>query len=98
MTQYPTYWIEENEKLREQLAEARVYKRIVEEAVRLTRMNDAMNLIEEMKNTLVDIREDIDGQIDVVDGDYGQPEPNAAMSMAAQIDEVLASVREFEGR
>lgn len=39
---------------------------------------------------LQDAREFIDGQIDVVDGDYGEPSPNRAMSLAQLIDDVLA--------
>lgn len=37
-------------------------------------------------------REHIDGQIDVLDGDYGEPRPNAAMSLAQMLDEALSIV------
>jgi hypothetical protein len=39
---------------------------------------------------LGEAREFIDGQIDVVDGSYGFPEPNKAMRLATEIDEALA--------
>lgn len=35
-------------------------------------------------------REHIDGEIDVVDGSYGEPAPNRAMSIASLIDEAIA--------
>lgn len=40
-------------------------------------------------NLLYEARQYIDGEIDVVDGDYGEPAPNKAMQLASAIDEVL---------
>lgn len=37
-------------------------------------------------------REYLDGRIDVVDGDYGEPRPNQAMTLASMIDEALAAM------
>ena len=42
---------------------------------------------------LEDVREFIEGQIDVVDGPEGRQLPNRAMSLAQEIDEVLAKAR-----
>lgn len=39
---------------------------------------------------LNEAREFIDGQIDVVDGSYGEPSPNRAMTLASTIDEAIA--------
>jgi hypothetical protein len=42
-------------------------------------------------------RDLLDGQIDVVDGDYGEPAPNRAMTVCAHIDEAMAHlIREFD--
>lgn len=42
-------------------------------------------------------RDHLDGEIDVVDGDYGQPEPNRAMVICQQLDEAMNHVeREFD--
>lgn len=38
---------------------------------------------------LEEARNYIDGHIDVVDGSYGEPAPNRAMSLASTIDEAL---------
>lgn len=43
-------------------------------------------------SALEQVREYIDGQIDVVDGDYGVPAPNKAMRIAQEIDTALAKV------
>jgi hypothetical protein len=37
-------------------------------------------------------REHIDGEIDVNDGDYGEPRPNAAMQLASLIDAALSQI------
>jgi len=39
---------------------------------------------------LYEAREFIDGQIDVVDGSYGEPAPNRAMVLAQEIDAAIA--------
>ena len=44
---------------------------------------------------LYEAREFIDGQIDVVDGNYGEPAPNRAMVLAQEID---AAIAKAEGR
>ena len=44
----------------------------------------------DLLDALHDARAFIDGQIDVVDGDYGIPEPNKAMRLAGLIDEAIA--------
>lgn len=50
--------------------------------------------LERAEEVLEQARKHIDGEIDVVDGDYGEPRPNAAMRLAAEIDAVLSdSVR-----
>lgn len=42
-------------------------------------------------------REYLDGEIDVVDGDYGVPEPNEAMWICKSLDEAHALMeREFD--
>lgn len=38
---------------------------------------------------LYEARQHIDGEIDVVDGDYGEPAPNQAMRLASAIDDIL---------
>jgi hypothetical protein len=49
--------------------------------------------IAELIGALEQAREHIDGEIDVVDGDYGVPAPNKAMSLAQEIDAALAKVK-----
>ena len=44
----------------------------------------------DMLAALHEAREFIDGQIDVVDGSYGVPAPNRAMSLAQEIDAAIA--------
>lgn len=44
---------------------------------------------DELEAVLEDCAEFIDGQVDVVDGDYGEPEPNKAMRLMTAIREVL---------
>lgn len=39
---------------------------------------------------LEEARNYIDGEIDVVDGDYGEPRPNRAMNLATKIAEAIA--------
>lgn len=35
-------------------------------------------------------RDYIDGEIDVEDGDYGEPRPNKAMQLATRLDEAMS--------
>lgn len=44
----------------------------------------------DMLAALYEAREFIDGQIDVVDGSYGEPAPNRAMVLAQEIDAAIA--------
>lgn len=44
---------------------------------------------EHLRELLTRAREHIDGEIDVIDGDYGEPHPNAAMILASAIDAAL---------
>lgn len=41
---------------------------------------------------VAEAREFIDGQIDVVDGPYGEPTPNRAMQLAQRLDEAMTLV------
>jgi hypothetical protein len=43
----------------------------------------------ELRGALEDVRELIEGYVDVVDGDYGQPRPNKAMRAVRVIDAAL---------
>lgn len=45
--------------------------------------------IAQLECLLEEIHEFLDGQIDVVDGDYGEPKPNAAMLLSQQIDTAM---------
>lgn len=47
----------------------------------------------EAQDLLDDVREFLDGYIDVTDGDYGEPRPNAAMQLASRIDDFLAKAK-----
>jgi len=49
--------------------------------------------IADLISALEQAREHIDGEIDVVDGDYGIPAPNKAMRLAQEIDDALAKVK-----
>lgn len=49
--------------------------------------------IENLRELLTRAREHIDGEIDVIDGDYGEPHPNAAMILASAIDAALGEAR-----
>lgn len=42
-----------------------------------------------LEGTLAEVRDLLDGYVDVTDGDYGQPEGNKAMKAQQRIDEVL---------
>lgn len=43
----------------------------------------------ELEDLLDRCAEFLDGQADVVDGDYGQPEPNKAMRLVSEIREIV---------
>ena len=45
--------------------------------------------LDEMMDLLVDIQDFLEGQEDVVDGDYGAPAPNRAMVLNMRIKEIL---------
>jgi hypothetical protein len=49
----------------------------------------ASNRLKQLESILEDCAEFIDGYVDVVDGDYGEPEPNKAMRLMSAIREVL---------
>ena len=49
----------------------------------------AAALITELYDALREVAEFIVGQVDVVDGDYGQPRPNRAMQLMQTIESVL---------
>lgn len=42
--------------------------------------------------TLNEVAEFLEGQSDVRDGAYGEPEPNKAMSLLAHVEEAIADV------
>jgi hypothetical protein len=43
----------------------------------------------EMFDALTQLSEFLEGQVDVVDGDYGEPRPNRAMQLKQTIDELI---------
>lgn len=45
----------------------------------------------DVADALIDAREFIDGYVDVVDGDYGEPAPNRAMQIASLLDSAIAA-------
>ena len=49
----------------------------------------AADRIEDLEAALQDTLAYLDQYVDVVDGDNGAPEPNAAMSLTTRIEEVL---------
>lgn len=55
----------------------------------MTALNAALTRILELEWALQSCREFVDGYVDVVDGDYGEPAPNKSMRLASEIDEVL---------
>ncbi len=63
----------------------------IEEATKIIAASTKqLALLQALYFALVDARDYIDGQIDVIDGDYGIPEPNRAMSLAMEWDELIA--------
>ena len=57
--------------------------------VLMARAPELNQRIAELEDLLDQCAEFIDGQVDVVDGDYGQPEPNRAMRLMSAIREVV---------
>lgn len=49
----------------------------------------AYDRIRRLEADLIEVREYIEDHVDVVDGDYGIPAPNRAMSLVSMIDESL---------
>lgn len=45
--------------------------------------------IDRLEWLLHDVLEFLDGQVDVVDGSYGEPAPNRAMTLTSEIKEAL---------
>jgi hypothetical protein len=60
---------------------------------RLTEIADLQARILRLESDLNECREFLDGQIDVVDGDYGEQAPNRAMVLCSMIDETLGDFR-----
>lgn len=52
--------------------------------------------LERILEALERAREHIDGEIDVVDGDYSHPAPNKAMQLATTLDAAIAEVKKME--
>jgi C4-type Zn-finger protein len=55
-------------------------------AVKLSPSSKAEQRIAELECLLEEIHEFLDDQLDVVDGDYGEPAPNRAMQLSTSID------------
>ena len=49
----------------------------------------ALDRVAELECLLEEIHEWLDDQIDVVDGDYGEPQPNKAMQFSMAIDTAM---------
>ena len=45
--------------------------------------------VERLESLLEDVLEFLEGQVDVVDGSYGEPAPNRAMTLTTEIKEAL---------
>lgn len=50
---------------------------------------DAAARITRLEADLNECRDFLEGQVDVVDGSYGEPSPNRAMQLVSMIDETL---------
>lgn len=61
-------------------------------------MIDLENLVKttadfgELLDTLVECSEFLDNYVDVLDGDYGEPRPNRAMSLHSRVESAIAIV------
>lgn len=51
--------------------------------------NQAAARILRLESDLHECREYLETEVDVVDGDYGEPSPNRAMSLVSMIDETM---------
>ena len=51
----------------------------------------ALSKVEQLKDVLAEIRDLIDGYVDVEDGDYGIPKANKAMKAVQLIDDALGT-------
>lgn len=52
-------------------------------------IKDPNERIKELEDVLEDVLEEIEGYVDVVDGDYGEQKPNWAMSLTNRIEFAL---------
>lgn len=66
-------------------------RRLRDENEQLKRRAD---LVEPMVEALDSCREYFDNRSDAVDGDYGQPEPNAEMALLTEIDAAILRARQ----
>lgn len=55
-------------------------------AGRLSAHQDRQAVVLDLLN---DVSDFLDNYVDVLDGDYGEPRPNRAMSLKARVDELL---------
>ena len=53
---------------------------------------EILDRITRLEGDLLECRDFLEGQIDVVDGDYGEPAPNRAMQLCTMIDETLGRI------
>ncbi len=60
-----------------------------ERIARTEELRAAYQRIKMLEADLLECREFLEGQVDVVDGDYGEPSPNRAMQLVTMIDESL---------
>lgn len=58
-------------------------------AAKLNPSNALADRVAQLECLLEEIHEFLDGQLDVVDGDYGEPQPNRAMQLSQMIDEAM---------
>lgn len=49
----------------------------------------------DMHSALYSVLDELDGKIDVVDGDYGEPSPNWAMRLTTEIEEALGESKGY---
>lgn len=67
-----------------------VHRRAINE--KQEELKAAYERIAELEADLHECREFLEGQVDVVDGSYGEPVPNRAMVLVCMIDETLDGV------
>ena len=58
-------------------------------AAKLNPSNALADRVSQLECLLEEIHEFLDDQIDVVDGDYGEPKPNKAMNLSMAIDTAM---------